>query len=45
MKDAILLSVILAVVLLSSFFIEKYQYDDCKAVGHSTMYCILKIGK
>lgn len=24
---------------------QRYQYKDCKNVGHSTLYCVMKIGK
>jgi hypothetical protein len=25
--------------------IEKYKYNDCKKVGHATMYCVFNIMK
>lgn len=27
------------------FFIEIYKYQDCKKVGHSSLYCFLNAGK
>ena len=35
----------LAIVLVTLYFIERYRYQDCKRVGHETLYCILNMGK
>lgn len=30
---------------LAIYGCESYKFKDCKNVGHSTGYCVLKIGK
>lgn len=42
------LQILVIFFLLISFMVviglEIYKFDDCKAVGHKTFYCILKLG-
>lgn len=48
MKDNIKLTVaILFVVLVLAFsaWWQVYAFMDCKAVGHSILYCVMRIGK
>jgi hypothetical protein len=42
MKITIIVLAVLAVVGLGVWW-EVYKYHDCKMVGHSTLYCVLKI--
>lgn len=38
--------IVFFVIFFVIFFVwEKYNYDDCRKVGHSFMYCLMKIGK
>ncbi len=36
---------VLTIALITTLFIEKYKYDDCKKVGHATMYCVFNMFK
>lgn len=36
-------SIILVLGLIGAYFSEIYKYEDCKKVGHKTLYCILDI--
>jgi len=33
------------IVLTVAILIETYRFQDCKKVGHSTMYCVFNVGK
>lgn len=37
--------VIVVVVFGLAGWWQTYRYHDCKKVGHSTLYCLLSIGK
>lgn len=32
-------------LLVIGIWWQVYKYHDCKKVGHTTMYCVLDIGK
>ena len=36
---------IIILVLSFSIWLQLYKFKDCKKVGHSTTYCVLKIGE
>jgi len=42
-----LIGMLLAVLVVLSIPVgcKVYQFSDCKKVGHSTLYCIIKAGK
>lgn len=35
---------LIVVVLGLGYGCEAYKFRDCKKVGHSTLYCIMKLG-
>lgn len=35
--------VILLIGLMATYFVESYQYHECKNVGHTTTYCVFKL--
>ena len=45
--DCMKIGVLVLIVALLGVAIwwEVYKYQDCKMVGHSTLYCIGKLGK
>jgi len=46
-NDAKLIAAFLFIIAVFGLSIwwQVYAYQDCKAVGHSTLYCVLRIGK
>ena len=45
MKDLLKLAAVLLVILaiiVGHFWWTAYKYNDCRAVGHSKLYCIAK---
>lgn len=42
--SVILIGVIILAVSLG-IWMSVYRYKDCKAVGHSQLYCIMSIGR
>ena len=45
MKEWVAALILVALVVSALFFIERYKFNDCKKVGHTTLYCIFKLGK
>jgi len=36
--------IFILLLMVALFYFERFKYDDCKKVGHSTLYCVLKLG-
>lgn len=47
MKDSLFLIffslLVISIIGVPTYFIEKYKYQDCKKVGHTKTYCVLDI--
>lgn len=41
----ILLIIVVLLIIPFQIWWQFYRYHDCKKVGHTTLYCILSIGK
>lgn len=44
MKDIVFSLMLIFVIVCGYVWYVKFIYDDCIKVGHSTLYCILKLG-
>ena len=45
-KIKLVSAIVFAVIVLSfAVWWNIYAYQDCKAVGHSTFYCVMRIGR
>jgi hypothetical protein len=44
MRAIIVLTAIIAFLSLGVWW-QVYRWEDCRMVGHSTLYCIMTIGK
>ena len=48
MKESLFLALSIAFIVLMLVFSvwwQVYAFMDCKNVGHSTLYCVMRIGK
>ncbi len=45
MKHISILIILIVTILAISIWWQVYRFQDCKRVGHSTVYCILTIGQ
>jgi len=40
----LLLILFFVLTMIIAFWYQSYKFEDCKKVGHSTMYCVFDIG-
>lgn len=38
-------TVVILALIAANIWWQVYRFNDCRAVGHSRLYCILTIGK
>lgn len=44
LKSILIIAMPVALLFLC-YSCEKWKYEECKKVGHGTLYCVIKIGE